>query len=359
MIRIFHLPAGLAALVLALGLVWPGSVRANETLPSFNLPSVITPGDVDGLSVDFDDAFDSIESPYLSDTIKMQYQISLLDKLIERQSKLEQIATSYDALGIPFTPPPPPRGICVQLPANAPCLKAYPDLYKGLIAERKTHYDDMKKKIEAEAEAAARRMGLPVQSASAANDPAAAARARKEEAERKAKEEAAERKDRYRWTDVTCLTGSCYGVLIKPKEDGYRVTVRPGTRLPDGTLVQQISTSGIRISLKGDVIDVRPAPGEGANTAASGANAAAPAIQENNVGDAMRAADAERARRTPSPDFGPTPTSSQQLTSSIVANAQNGANTTSTDAPASAAPSGATSGGQTVSQPTLGPSGLF
>ncbi len=362
--------AGLAGMGL-----WAAPAHAqDQELPSFKLPSVITPQEVEGLSIDFDEAFNTIENPYLSDTIKLQYQISLIEKLVERQAALKQINESYASLGIKYDAPPPPRGICAQLPSNAPCLEAYPNLYGSLADERRAHYAELKAKADAAiaaAQAAANRASNAPVRKEGETDEEAAARAKKEAAARKARNDAIERKNRYRWTEVSCLTGDCRGVLVKARDTGYRVTVRPGSRLPDGTVVQQVSTKGIRVSIMGDVINVRPAPGdagEDADGASAASNPDAPqggqqgtptplmnamsVVAGGESGDSASGAD-ENASGGTGGEGG-----------NAAGNQGGGGNPGGGAATASASTGGTGAGsnagsGQAVSQSPLGPSGLF
>lgn len=354
----FSLPVALCLLAL----VGTGSnAFAQDQRPSFSLPQIITPERGESLGVDFDKAFNSIENPYLSDTIKLNYQISLLEKMVDRQTELQKISDSYQAMGASFNEPPPPKGICAQLPPNAPCLKYHPELYDNLVDARRAYYEELEAKAR-EAELARNPEAAAV--IAAKEDPEVRARLEREAAERKAKAEAREREQRYRWTEVTCSAGNCRGVLVKPAAGSYRATVHEGTRLPDGTLVQRISANGIRVSISGQVIDVRPAPGEAGSTEAGlGGNPIANALEQAGLGtgsgggaDGQAGFDETRA-----------------ATAAVLANA--GAEPTTRnsigfDSPFADSGAGGTVGaaaatdnsgaaGQTMAEPPLGPSGLF
>jgi hypothetical protein len=311
---------------------------ASVSVPGFAIPQIITNEEVANLGVDFDDAFNTIENLFLSDTIKLNYQISLLEKLVARQAQVEKISESYSALGLSFDEPPPPRGICAQLPANAPCLKSYPDLYSALVADRKAHFEEI------EAKKHANRPGRKA----GESDKQAEARAKKEAAEKAAKAAAAERKVRYRWTEVTCLSGQCHGVLIKSAAANYRVTVRNGSKLADGTIVQNVSSDGIRVSIDGDVIAVRPAPGDGDGETA-GQDATSP------LENALKNAGVSAAGDAPPVENNPQMDASRSAAASAIANAQQG----SVTPPTPAQGGGAGSSGQSTGEAPLGPSGLF
>jgi len=75
-----------------------------QEMPAFAVPQIITADEIENLSVDFDESFNAIQNPYLSDTMKLNYQISLLDKLVTREAALTKIGESYTAIGMPRLP---------------------------------------------------------------------------------------------------------------------------------------------------------------------------------------------------------------------------------------------------------------
>jgi|GEM_PF-5441075 len=227
--------------------------------------------DTADLTVDFDESFNIIDNPYLADAMLLNYQISLLEKMAERQAEILKISDSFKAMGLPFEEPAPSVGLCKQLPPNAPCIRHYPDLYQPLVSQRKAHYSELQ----------SRASGMPSVSS---DDPQARERARKmkEEQERrlaeaKARAAALERATRYQWNDVTCVAGNCTGIITGQRMPGYRATVRKGTRLADGTLVSGIDTHGITVIIDGDRIALRPAP-QDSDTSATTATGPAPAV---------------------------------------------------------------------------------
>ncbi|MBU6235118.1 MAG: hypothetical protein KGQ41_04680 [Alphaproteobacteria bacterium] len=312
--------------------------------------------DVAMASIDFEEAFASIENGFLSDMIKLNYQISLLEKMVERQAELQKISDSFKEMGAHFNQPPPPRGICAQLPPNAACVKFYPDLYPEIVGKRRAYFEEMKARAAAANPKAASREGE--------SEAEKAARLAKEEAERMAAAEKAERKVRYQWTDISCLLESCRGVLIGVTNPGYRATVRTGSVLADGTRVTGISKDGIVVNIAGDTINVRPAPEDDSDSADSDegdgtASASLQNVLENGVSGAPASSN-------------PATAGASSMASAIVGNASGGASGTppTSDVPASAASTTggttaaateATTGaaGQTVAEPALGPSGLF
>jgi hypothetical protein len=319
------------------GLAFSGLAMA-QAMPPFNIPQMITNEEVANLAVDFDDAFNTIDNPYFSDTMKLNYQISLLEKLVARQAQVEKISDSYDAMGLAYKAPAPPRGICAQLPVNAPCLESYPDLYSDLVSARKAYYRSLQEKAKA---------SEPGRIAGE-SDEEVAARMKKIAAEKAAKAAAAERKVRYQWTDLTCLSTQCHGVLVKATNADARYTVRSGSHLPDGTIVQNVSPDGVRVTIDGESIRVRPAPTNGSAENESGSNPIEAALAKAGVGDAAAAGPDKQLD------------ASKAAAAAVIANAGGApaapaASIISPPAPMPASGSAASNAGD----PPLGPSGLF
>lgn len=337
----------LLALALPLCLL-PLTARAQELTPAFNLPQIITVGEVEDLSMNFDDAFSMIENDYLADTMMLQYQISLLEKMVMRQAELKKISDAYATMGIAFNEPAPPRGICAQLPSNAPCLASYPELYSDLVKSRKEHYAEMAAKARAATV-------LDDGPRSGETEAEMQARVAAAEEKRRAEEAKREREGRFRWTEVSCVANQCRGVLTGAA--GYRATVRDGSRLADGTLVQDVSADGIRVSIDGHSIAVRPAPGEGGSApeqTASLAPSLASALENAGVSDGL--------------GFSEVPASDAQQASAASiaggsANAPGGmppaSGVTAAADDAIPPPPGGGTSGRMVAEPALGPSGLF
>lgn len=216
--------------------------------------------------VDFMESFDHIDNPYLADAIKLNYQITLLEKMTARQAELVKIKVAFDALGIPFEEPAPSYTLCTQLPPNTPCLRHYPQLYTELIRSRERHYAELMAQRAVETGVMLDISNMDMSKLSEI-DPAILERSRKEEAARKKREEeerlailAEERRNRYQWSEVTCLDKRCSGVVTG--DYGFRATVREGTRLPDNTLVSSVSRTGIDVVIDGEKIALRPLPAD-------------------------------------------------------------------------------------------------
>lgn len=305
-----------ALFLLAFAVAGQSPVRA-QTMPGDPAPAgTLSSEAVDLASVNFDDSFTMIENPFLSDMIKLDYQIGLLTKMVERQSMAEKISESYENLGIAYTPPPPSIGLCRQLPANALCLKAYPDLYTGVVQARKSYH-------EAQTEG-------PASDESAAEE---AARLAREDEIRREQQEREERRTRYRWTDISCIDGACRAVLVAPGIPGYRATVHAGQTVAENVSVATVSAAGVVLKIDGDIVTIRPAAGD------------------FNEGPASPAA---------APDITSAPA---PVASAPVAAAPAPARTALTapvrGAIANTAISNPNTDGQAAAEPALGPSGLF
>lgn len=360
-----------ALFIATLTLAFAGSAAYAQEDPvtqGLTTAQIITQDDVETLSVNFNEAFEAIENPFLSDVIKLSYQITLLQKMVDRQGQLERISESLGSMGASFKQPAPPRGICAQLPPNAPCLKAYPDMYPEIVKARHAYYDDLKAKSNMNNTGDAGQKGE-----TAAETKARLAREAKAEKERLEKLAKAERQKRYQWTEVSCVRDACKGVLITSKNDGYRATVHRGTVLVDGTIVKDVTPQGIKISIDGDQIAVRPAAAATDEPKQADGGAALGDKFFSGVGGGAPLGTAPPAAGTqPTPaDGGPAASpatavgNASSAAAAIVANAQAAPPASTTAAPA-AAPTGTgdtgqggTAAGQTVAQPTLGPSGLF
>ena len=105
-----------------------GTASAQVQLPQFSLSNIPTIElNVEGVQ-DYETAFSRIPNPLMRDTLRLQYQINLLERLIRRQTEIQRIAESYESIGLPFKQPPPPETACALLPVNVLCMAFYPDL---------------------------------------------------------------------------------------------------------------------------------------------------------------------------------------------------------------------------------------
>lgn len=283
--------------------------------PDYQIPQ---PSDNQG---DLSNSFAMIPNEQLAAQLKLQHQISIMQKLIARQSELKKLADIYEKMGLTFSEPPPPRALCEQIPVNTVCLSHYNDLYPESVGAVRAAY---------EAEIAELRKSL-TRNNNELDDGVVDEKARAEaERKRKAaleaarrKQELAERKGRYQWTDIRCTNNNCMAVLVASRDESKRFTVRAQTRLPDGTLVEDISEEGIRINIKGDLVDVQGAPATDAPKSASTASqpqkmmpkAANNSTPENIQPDtgAVKTADTKAAS---TPDLETTPPQGSQASAS-------------------------------------------
>lgn len=223
----------------ALGLV-SGQAFAQAQLPEVSLQKEIPMDSTNEASLvpSFDEAFAAIKNPLLSDQIKLQYQIELLDKMTARQAALEQIAESYAKLGIEYKAPAPPLTLCRQLPPNALCIKYYPDVYKDIVDARKAAFEARKPPV---IEIAPPKLSDGTPAPVAARAPAKPVAA-------------------YYWSDIQCLSGQCRAVVTSMDNPASRRRVRVGDRLSDKSVVRSISASGVEVVKEKETLSLMPAP---------------------------------------------------------------------------------------------------
>lgn len=230
--------------ILMIGFAVPFA-RAQENMPSLDITS--RPADV-GQSARPAPAIRPVfnyPNDYLNDTLRLQYQNVLLEKMIQRQSTISRTEKSFITVGVPFDQPPPPYGICEQIPVNVPCFKAYPDLYPDAVPEvgqieDGALEDPVMEKAVIKKEPKPEPKSEPVASAP---PPTHAMEA-------------------YSWAEIMCAGGQCEAVLVK---DGQRRTVRAGDSLADGISVSQITATGVSLIKDGSTqtLSAAPAPSRG------------------------------------------------------------------------------------------------
>jgi hypothetical protein len=213
-----------------------GVVRAQENVPALTFDSASLRTEKTGFMQEERPTF-NYENPYLNDTLVLQYQNILLEKMLQRQSAIARTERAFIEVGVPFDQPAPPRGICEQLPANVPCYRAYPDLYPGAVPDVA--------QIESPAPLPDAAFGSPAVSGKSASA--------------QQKTPAAEPTPDFsgwRWAEVTCAAGQCSAVLI---HNNTRRTVRAGDALDDGVRVESITATGVSLSKKGTVEELQAA----------------------------------------------------------------------------------------------------
>lgn len=170
-----------------------------------------------------------LRNQYFTDITTIQYQIRLLEVLIERQQKNQEIASAYQAIGIPHSEVPPPRGTCEQLPYNKLCAKFYPEIF------------GLKKPMQV----------LAQQSQQSLQDfidgrqpPASTGEDESSRPEKPRKPKGFE--PPYEWAEISCAVGVCKAVLVPTKgDDKNRRGVIEGSRLSDGITIVKIGFNEI------------------------------------------------------------------------------------------------------------------
>lgn len=172
-------------------------------------------------------------NPYLEETVALQYQISLLELLVQRQTSIVRLQKAYGELGRPFAGPPPARGICAQLPPNAPCAQHYPELYRaGLEAAGFPEIDLEALKEEQPPLVEPVAMPAPPPEAAASD---------------------------FAWTDIMCAAGVCRAVVTASGNPKSRLSVREGDILPDGSKIVRIGYALVAAEKGGQQIKLLPA----------------------------------------------------------------------------------------------------
>lgn len=211
------------------------AAHAQESIPALQLDTQSLRSGGGGFVQEERPTF-NYQNPYLNDTLILQYQNILLERMVLRQSALARTEKSFMDVGVPFDVPPPPRGICEQLPVNVPCYKAYPDLFPGAVPEIEQIDQSMAG------------LGQP----SGWDSVAAAEPPPPPETDLSA----------YRWAEITCAGGKCAAVVAK---DSARRTVREGDTLDDGIRVTKVTATGVEVSKDGktEALTAAPAPSRG------------------------------------------------------------------------------------------------
>lgn len=184
------------------------------------------------------------QNPQLKNILQLQYQLQVLKQLIDHEKAVNEIVKSSVSLGIKNpTFPSPNKNLCNEVPANIPCAKAYENLYEGFSVERQKALVPID--TVPAAEAILGNSDIPFLDAATLPDLPADAFAG----------------GTLYWTDITCLGSTCSAV-ISPDPKNYRARYRviAGETLPDGSVIQSISASGVRIERGNKTIHLDPAP---------------------------------------------------------------------------------------------------
>lgn len=227
--RILQVVMAIFAL-LALGAASPARAQ-QERIPSIDL-SAGAKGEVQAESFTAGRPVFNYSNTYLNDILELQYQTTLLEKMIVRQGSISRLENAYINVGIPFEQPLPPKGICEQIPANVPCYSAYPDLYPEILPE-----------VE--------EAGIPADMGMA--EPVTV----NIEPPKPSKLESG-----YKWAEIMCRGGDCSAVVSNGTS---RRTVREGDDLNDNIVVTSITSKGVTVSRDGlkEVLQSALAPSRG------------------------------------------------------------------------------------------------
>ncbi|MAS88087.1 MAG: hypothetical protein CMH30_08965 [Micavibrio sp.] len=209
-----------------------------------------------------------IQNKYLADKITLQYQIALIENLITWQKQVSEIQKAYTSIGVNYTTPQPPRGLCEQVPANVPCFNAYPEVYPGtedVLEQRLKELDEQKaQKASAVDEVAALQNALRPnlnsnETAQSALD-AVIEKAAKGDMSSSLKKKPVAVTSNYEWIEIFCLSGICEAVLGSKENGDFRRTVKVDETLPDGSRVTKVQPGRMEVTKAGEIIRLDPAP---------------------------------------------------------------------------------------------------
>ena len=227
-----------------------------------------------------------VDNDYFADLMKIQYQISVLERLIARQASVQRLQQRFSDIGIAYKAPPPSRKLCEKVPVNVPCLEAYSDIYDIIIPQVEplvisegdpliTDYIDVPDEPDREPEIAEQPEEIILKS-----------------------------KD-YLWVDVTCGAGSCNALVIDSQNPQVRKTIKVGDKIEKDTIeVLEISQKGVKFLESEQIIFLVPA-----RTPSRGG----PSVQISSASQASggRVASSERASpRNTAPQAAPIPEAS-------------------------------------------------
>ena len=178
----------------------------------------------------------------LKSLLELQYQMQVLKRLIEREKSVNQMLESALAVGVTKPQiPKPDRALCEQIPANIACAQAYKGIYP--------HYS-------VEPELAMMPVSPPALGiASTGSVPMIGANSLTPLPGPQANGSS------LYWISVTCLQTECSAVITPdPADPRARYRVTTGEKLPDGTLVSDISANGVTLDSGSKVTRLDPAP---------------------------------------------------------------------------------------------------
>lgn len=227
-----------------------GRAIAQVQLPQFSISNIPTIELEGNLTFDYEQAFASINNPMMRDTIILQYQINLLEKLIRRQTEIQRIAESFESIGIPFDQPAPPETACQQLPVNMLCMAFYPESvkYKDLIDERRKEFERDQR----------RQLDIMMQGMSMESVQQTASDGTLTQIAPPAPQKISPNRQ-YIWSDIRCVAGKCSALLVNQNDRNMRFRIRDGEDLPDdGGTITKISMDGVKAKFEGETYTLNP-----------------------------------------------------------------------------------------------------
>lgn len=203
-------------------------------------PSLDTPPPVIDLNAAVGDTIPNISfgegNEYFQRLMQIQYQIAMLTTMNERQRQMDQMRATFKNIGLPFIPPPPERGACAQLPPNAICARAYPDLYA-----------DYRKRFSGQPDPTTGKTFEEMLQESLDEKLQQELTEKKEQA--KKAEPPAPTGPVFAWSDIACRAGICRASIAKRENPTQtRQTVRVGDKIEGDFVVQAIGIDGVRVS---------------------------------------------------------------------------------------------------------------
>lgn len=195
---------------------------------------------------------------YFKDIVTIQYQISLLKILNDRQKQNVEIAKAFKEIGLPYKEPPPSKSVCEEIPKNLLCITFYPEIYSDSDiapinnSKEQISLQDMinQRPSPKDAEPKVIIHGVKKQKKKVAPKP--------KEPEVKVFD------PNYKWMEITCSKGQCRALLRNTKTK-KSMTVFQGDYIPSSVKDERIQVANIEfnkvtlMNQKAEIKDIRPA----------------------------------------------------------------------------------------------------
>ncbi len=177
-------------------------------------------------------------NPDLQAIIQLQYQMQMLQRMIERERAVNRMVEAALAIGVTDPDiPAPSYTVCRQIPANIVCAQAHAGIYENYSVDRivpLVPIDPIAKAVPP----------IPLNDASLPLDIAEM-----------------QPSETLYWMDITCMGLKCSAVVSPEPANAnarYRITI--GDTLPDGATVDGISANGVTLKHGKQEIRLDPAP---------------------------------------------------------------------------------------------------